>query len=263
MEILAIIAFVIVGVAAGLTAGLLGLSGGVIAVPSLVLIFHLMDFPNYHLMHTAVGTSLAAMVINGIASVSAHHKHGAVMWDVVLSAVPGILLGCLLGSFLAHFMSSILLQILFGLFVCILGAYVLLHKKKTKETKRPDKTLFTWIGLGIGTLASMLGIGGGTFTVPMLISYRYPARRAVGTSAAIGFVITFLASMAYLYFGLDEIDLPWHFGYIYLPAFGVIGLTSIFFARLGAKIANTIDSEKLKKIFAATLILIGILMIFN
>lgn len=259
-----IIAFLIVGAAAGIVGGLLGLSGGVVTVPSLVAIFHFMGFPHPYIMHSAIGTSLAAMVINGIVSVLAHHHRKAVMWSLVLSAAPGVFLGCLLGSFLAHFMSGILLQIIFGFFICILGASVLFHKgKKHKEPKHFDKTLFTWIGLGIGTFASLLGIGGGVFTVPLLISYRYPLQKVVGTSAAMGLLITCLAAVAYLYFGISEINLPWHIGYIYLPAFVTIGLTTVFVTPFGAKLAHTLDAKRLKKIFAAVLILVGILMIFN
>lgn len=263
MELFAIFAFIFVGIVAGLVAGLLGLSGGIITVPCLLLIFNLLDLSQVHAMHSAIGTSLAAMVLNGIAAVISHQKHKSILWEFVLSAAPGLFLGCMLGSFLAHFMSGILLQILFGMFIATIGAYVLLQKKKDRATKPLNKTFFTWIGLGIGTLASMLGVGGGVFTVPLLLSYGFAEKKAVGTSAAISLVITSLAAMAYLYFGLNEIDLPWHIGYIYLPAFAIIGLITVFFAPLGAKIANRIEGKKLRRTLAATLILIGILMIFN
>lgn len=264
MEIFALIAFLAVGALAGLVAGLLGLSGGVVTVPSLALIFHLMELPQAYVMHAAIGTSLAAMVINGIASVIAHHIHKGVMWDLAFATLPGLFLGCMLGAFLAHFMSGVLLQILFGLLICGIGAFVLLNKvKKPRATKSPDRTFFTWVGLGVGTIASMLGIGGGVFTVPLLISYGYPTKRAVGTSAAVGLAITTLAAMAYIYFGLKEIDWPWHIGYIYLPAFAAIGLMTVVFAPLGAKLAHYMDAKKLRRIFAAALILVGILMIFH
>lgn len=263
MEYIAWFAYVLVGAIAGLSGGLLGLSGGVIAVPCLVLIFSILSFPQAVLMHTAIGTALAAMVINGLASTTAHHKRGGVMWDLVFAMIPGVFLGCLLGAFIAHFLSSVLLEIIFGLFVSLLGARVLLQKKKKGEVKRPDRTLFTWIGLGIGTLSSLLGIGGGTFTVPMLLSYRYPEKKAVGTSAATGLFITFLAALGYLYFGLGVSTVPNSLGYIYLPAFAIVGLTTILFAPMGARLAHKIDGKKLRRIFAATLIIVGILMIFH
>ena len=263
LEIFALFAYVAVGIIAGLIGGLLGLSGGVVTVPCLVLLFHLLDFPQSILMHMAIGTSLAAMVLTGIASTWAHHGHKGVMWDIVLLMIPGILIGCLLGSVVAHFLSGIILQIIFGLFICSLGAYVLLQKKKTQPAKRPHKTLYSWLGMGIGSLASLLGIGGGVFTVPLLISFRYSEKKAIGTSAAVGLLITFMATIGYLYFGMNVVMVRESLGYIYLPAFALIGLGTVFFAPVGAKLAQRIASAKLRKIFACTLILVGVFMIFN
>lgn len=242
---------------------MLGLSGGVITVPSLVLIFHLTGYPQSILMHTAIGTSLAAMVLNGMASTYAHHRRSSVMWDIVFVMIPGLILGCLLGAFFAHFLSGIVLQIIFGVFIALLGAHVLFSKSKKKGTEKPDKSLYTWIGIGIGFLSSLLGIGGGVFMVPLLLAFNHPEKKAVGTSAAMGLLITTLAALGYLYFGLQQSTPPTSLGYIYLPAFILIGLTTIFFAPLGAKFAHQIEGNKLRKIFASILILIGILMIFN
>lgn len=263
MEIVTLIAFAVVGILAGFVGGLLGLSGGVVIVPCLVLIFNLIDIPQAHLMHMAIGTSLAAMMINGLASTIAHHRRQGVMWDVVFSLIPGIFLGALSGSFIANLLSGIILQMIFGVFVALLGGYVLFRKKKKKENPKPDKTLYTWIGLGIGLLSSILGVGGGIFLVPLLLSYRYPESRAVGTAAAMGFFVTFLASMGYFYFGQSEIALKGSLGYIYLPAFIAIGVMTIFFAPLGASLAYKMKGKRLRTIFAATLIIVGILMIFQ
>ncbi|NGX37080.1 MAG: hypothetical protein K1000chlam2_00230 [Chlamydiae bacterium] len=263
MEIVALLSFVVIGVLAGLIGGLLGLSGGIVTVPCLVLLFRLMGIPQTYLMHIAIGTSLAAMVLNSLASMWAHHRRQGVVWKIVFAMIPGIFLGCMLGSFVAQFLSSVVLQVVFGSFICFLGAYILLQKRKRQEKKLPDKTLYTWLGFGIGTLSSLLGVGGGVFSVPLLISYRYPEKQAVGTSAAMGLFITFVAAVAYLYFGLKEVKLPLTLGFIYLPAFAVIGFVAIFFAPLGAKLAHRIKGALLRKIFAGTLIIVGILMIFN
>lgn len=264
MDFWPLIAFFVVGMLAGTTGGLLGLSGGVVTVPCLVLLFHLMGFPQLHLMHMAIGTSLSAMVLTGIASTWAHHNRNGVMWEIVLAMVPGIILGCLLGTFLANFLSGVILQIIFGVFVLSLGTFILLQKKKAPEqVSRPAKSLYTWIGLGIGTAASILGIGGGIFMVPLLMGYHYPERKAVGTSCATGLLITILAALGYLYFGMDQITVENSFGYVYLPAFALIGIGTIIFAPIGVKLAHVIDGKKLRRIFAATLILVGILMIFN
>lgn len=265
MEIAIYFAFALVGIIAGLVAGMLGLSGGVVTVPCLVLIFTLMGFPQAHLMHVAIGTSLAAMVINGISSTMAHHKRGGVMWDVVFLMIPGLFLGSLSGTFLASFLSGIVLQVFFGFFVACLGAYVLLQKKKKRQekAKKVERTLYTWVGLGIGFLASLLGIGGGVFLVPLLLAQRTPEKKAVGTSAAMGLFVTFLAAFGYLYFGRGVVVAEYVIGYIYIPAFLTIGLITIFFAPIGAKLAHKMDPKKLRRIFAATLILVGILMVFS
>lgn len=264
MVITALFAFLTVGIIAGLIAGLLGLSGGVVTVPCLVLIFHFLGFQQDLIMHMAIGTSLSAMILTGIASTLAHHWHKGVVWNIVLIMIPGIIVGCLLGAYLAHFLSGILLQILFGMFICSLGAYLLLQKKKTaKQHKKPHQTMYTWYGVGIGTLASLLGIGGGVFMVPLLISNRFTEAKAVGTSAATSLLITSFASLAYLFYGLNAVKQPWSFGYIYLPAFAAIGVATIVFAPIGARIAHKMDGKLLRKVFAGTLVFIGILMIFN
>lgn len=263
MEIFALIAFLGVGALAGLIGGLLGLSGGVVTVPALFGIFHLIDVPQDVRMQMAIGTSLSAMILTGLASTWAHNRHEGVIWNIVFSMLPGILLGCLLGAFVSDFLSGVILQIVFGLFVCVLGAYVLLQKKRPKPAKRPPKTVYTWLGLGIGSVASLLGIGGGIFTVPLLISYRFPEKKAIGTSAAVGLFITTIASLAYLYFGRDAAKIPYALGYIYLPAFALVGLATIFFAPLGVKLAHRLENKTLRRVFAGTLILVGILMALN
>ena len=263
MEIVALIAFAVVGILAGLIGGLLGLSGGVVIVPSLLLIFDLIGMPQAHLMHMALGTSLAALMINGIASTIAHHRRQGVLWDVVFSLIPGIFLGALSGSFIANLLSGVILQMVFGVFIALLGGYVLFSKKKKKESPKPDKTLYTWIGLGIGFLSSILGVGGGIFLVPLLLSYRYPEAKAMGTAAAMGVFVTFLASMGYFYFGQEVISTKGSLGYIYLPAFLIIGVMTIFFAPIGASLAHKMKGKRLRTIFAATLIMVGILMIFH
>lgn len=263
MEIFALFAYLIIGILAGLIGGLLGLSGGVVTVPALLFIFHLLGFPQTFAMHTAIGTSLAAMVLTGIASTWAHHRHKGVMWEIVLSMIPGIFLGCLLGAYVAHFLSGVILELFFGLFICLLGAYILFQKKKGKPIAPPDKTVFTWMGLVIGTLASILGIGGGVFIVPLLMHYRFAEKKAVGTSAATGLCITFLATVAYMYFGMGVVNIRESMGYIYLPAFVIIGIATIIFAPIGAKWTHRMKGTKLRKIFAGTLIIVGILMIFH
>jgi uncharacterized protein len=262
MEILALTAFLLIGIFAGLCGGMLGLSGGVIAVPCLVLLYKLLDFPADRLMQLAIGTSLAAMLINTAVASIAHYRRNGIVWEMVLSLLPGVVLGCLIGSALGHILSSKLLKLLFGFFIFSMGAYLLLKRKSSKERKRPSRTFLSWIGLGIGTVASLLGIGGGVFVVPLLISYHYAEKKAVGTSAVVTCFLTLIAALSYFYLGLGQVDMPYTVGYIYLPAFLLIGVGGSLFAPLGAKFAHQMDGSKLRKILAITLIFVGILMIF-
>ena len=263
-EILGLFAYLVIGITAGFIGGLLGLSGGVVSIPCLVLIFHLIKFPQSYLVHTAIGTSLSAMVLNGISSTSAHSKHKGVDWKIVYKMIPGIFLGCLLGAFVAHFLSGIILEMIFGLFILLLGIYMLWHKKTKKESSlHPSPTFYSLWGLGIGSFSSLLGLGGGVFTVPFLLSIQRSEKKAIGTSAALGLLITFIAAIGYLYFGLEVATAKGSIGYIYLPAFFILSLAAFFSAPFGAKIAHQIEGRKLKKIFGGSLIAIGILMILD
>jgi uncharacterized membrane protein YfcA len=264
MEVVALVAFALIGIIAGFFAGLLGIGGGIIIVPALILVFHLLDFSQATLVHLAIGTSLASIIVTTGVATFAHHMKKGVIWDVVFLMFPGTLVGCLLGGFFASYLSGIFLQIIFALFVLVLGVMMLRPRKRApKKHKKPEKAFLTWSGVGIGAIASMVGISGGVFTVPLLMGCQYPEKRAIGTSSAVGFMITVFGALAYLFFGRKEGHLPESMGYLYLPALILIGITAVIATPFGVKYAHQIDGKKLRKIFAATLILVGIIMIFN
>lgn len=263
MEFLPYIAFIFMGILAGILAGLLGISGGVITVPCLALFFHLMSFPQAYVMHLAIGTSLAAMVFSGLGAAWSHHIKKAVIWDIVWAMFPGIIIGSIIGSLIAHVLSSVILAIFFGFFAILLGIYFYRKRfiAKQKE-KKINKSRSLWLGFGISGLANILGIGGGVMTVPILVAHNYPEKKAVGTSAAIGLLISFLGALAYLYFGMKEIQIEYGIGYLYLPAFIVIGIVSFFCAPLGTKWAHGLPVQTIRRIFGVFLVISGLLMIF-
>ncbi|MBS0629110.1 MAG: sulfite exporter TauE/SafE family protein [Verrucomicrobia bacterium] len=261
MDIVHLLAFLGVGILAGLIGGLLGLSGGVVTVPALVFLFPVMGIPQSQVTHMAIGTSLAAMVLNGIVSTWSHHRREGVLWPLFLSLLPWIIIGSLFGGIVANFISDVVLENLFGFFIVFLGIYLLLPQKKKRELREFNKHSIFWCGTGVGSVASVLGIGGGVFTVPLLIHFNYPEKKAIGTSAAISLVITTVTALTYLYFGMKTVKTPESLGYIYLPAFVFIGLGAMFLAPVGAKWAHAIDGLLLRRIFAAVLIIIGIVMI--
>jgi uncharacterized protein len=262
--ILAFIIYVVIGVVAGVIGGLLGIGGGSVTVPALLGVFTLLGLPQAYIMHLAIGTSLAAMVINTISASWAHHTRNAVNWQLVKRIIPGIVIGSIIGSLIAHELSGIILEIIFGLFACAVGVYLLRPVKvKPEEKKLPSFPVFTLIGMGVSCLANILGVGGGLFMVPILIFYNMNEKRAIGTSVAITFLICVCGALGYLIFGLQEKTyLPWSLGYIYLPAFFIVGIFSFLAAPYGAKWAHMLPTPLLRKIFAFAMITVGLVMIF-
>jgi uncharacterized protein len=255
----------LIGVVAGLLGGLLGISGGVIIVPLLVLIFKYNAFPPEYLMHLAIGTSLAAMVINSLAAAYSHHLRGSVLWDVFRSMLPGLIIGSLIGAVIARFLPSSFLQKIFGGFECLIGLYFLLPYRPPKGAEQKKfyqrKLALNGISFGVGSLSNILGIGGGTFMVPTLMTFHLPAKNAIGTSAAMGTLTSFIGALSYLSLGIMQKALPDSIGFLYLPAFISISITTFLFAPLGAKLAHHLSTVHLRRIFAFALLSIGVAML--
>jgi uncharacterized membrane protein YfcA len=259
-----IAAYALLGIVAGLLSGLLGIGGGVVTVPCLVLIFGLLKFPPDSIMHMAIGTSLAAMVFNTISSTWAHNRRGAVLWDVVIRMMPGIVVGSILGALVAHLLSGDILEIAFGLFAICLGIYLLrpyhLHEG---DHRLPGTVALSGVGCGLGWISNILGIGGGIITVPILVAYRVPEKKAIATSAATSFSISLLGALSYLYFGLKHASVKESIGYLYLPAFIVISIATFLAAPYGAKLTHILSPPLLRRIFAGALILTGLVMVLT
>ncbi|MCI0381917.1 MAG: sulfite exporter TauE/SafE family protein [Chlamydiae bacterium] len=260
--ILALVLFACIGAFAGFFAGLFGISGGVVIVPSLIYTLKFIDFPQAYLAHTALGTSLASVVIAASIAMYLHHRKEAVLWDVFIAMLPGLILGSLLGAFATQFLSSVVLEMIFAFFLIILAVHFFRPFTFKRHTPvKPKKSTLTWLGLLISSTASILGLGGGVFTVPMLIGLGYQEKKAIGSAAAIGLVVSFLSAIGYLYYGMKHVALAESIGYIYLPAFILIGISMIFTAPLGVKLAHTLDGNKLRKFFGGFLLLVAIVML--
>ncbi len=260
---LSVLCYVLIGLLSGLASGLLGIGGGIIAVPALLFTFDMLGFPQTYVMHLAIGTSLASMVINTFSASLAHNTKKAVHGTVVMKMIPGALLGAFLGSETAHLLSSIILQIIFGLFACAVGIHFLkpLYEDGL-EHRFPRFSLFTLASTAIGMVSNILGIGGGVFTVPFLSACGMQHKKAIGTSALVSFVICLIGTIFYLMLGWKEIEMPMTVGFIYLPAFLIIGVVSYFSAITGAKLAHELSTTMLRRIFAFAMIAIGLSMIF-
>lgn len=256
-------AYLMLGVVAGIIGGLLGLGGGIIIVPALLLIFIWQGLPADILMHLAVATSLLTIVFTSISSSYAHHRHQAILWSQVLMLSPGIIIGAVFGAFLADHTSSDILRRLFGVFEILVACQIGFSVKPKAQRSLPTRSRMLFAGGGIGALSTILGIGGGTLTVPFLLWCQVDIRKAVASSSACGFPIACTGTLTMIFTGLDHSNLPENsIGYVYWPAAILILTTSILFAPVGAKLAHSISVDTLKRIFALILVCIGLGMLF-
>lgn len=252
------------GIVAGLLAGLLGVGGGIVIVPMLTFTFALQHFPGVHIQHLALGTSLATIIFTSLSSLRAHHSRGAVEWTVVRQITPGILFGTLSGSWVAAQLSGNFLKGFFILFTFFVAWQMLSGAAPKASRQVPGMTGLFGAGTFIGCISSLVGIGGGSMSVPFLIWCNLQARTAIGTSAAIGFPIALSGAAGFLVNGFNAQGLPAHsIGYIYLPALAGIAVTSYLTAPLGAKLAHSLPVSSLKKGFAILLIATGLKMLYG
>jgi uncharacterized membrane protein YfcA len=245
------------GACAGLMAGLLGVGGGIVIVPMLAFIFTKQNMPADVVQHLALGTSLASIMFTSLSSMYAHHGRGAVEWPIVWRITPGILAGGLFGSWIAAQLSSQMLKGFFVVFLFAVAVQMLLDVKP-KTRQRPGSLGFLSVGAIIGGVSSLVGIGGGTMSVPFMIRCNVTMHNAIGTSAAIGFPIALAGAVGYAINGLNDGSLPANcVGYVSLPALCGVALASILTAPIGARLAHRISVKRLKTIFAVFLVIIG------
>ncbi|HPE84775.1 MAG TPA: sulfite exporter TauE/SafE family protein [Chlamydiales bacterium] len=264
MEWYWIICLIAVGIVAGLLSGLIGISGGVIAVPSLLFILRYSGMPEEHLMHVAVSTSLSSMTFNSFSSMMAHHRRHGVVWDATLKMLPGLLLGSAAGALIAGLLASGVLEVVFGVFECALGLYFLRALKQKEDCHPlPSFALLCAAAFLISGIATILGIGGGLLVTPLLVFMGFKMRKAVGTAAASSFVVCLAGAISYLVLGLKSGDIiPDCIGFIHFPAFFCIILTAPFAAILGAYLTHTLPVNVIRRIFGLALILAGIAVIW-
>ena len=259
-----ILTYLLAGAFAGFIAGLFGVGGGIIMVPVFVFCFEAQGFNPSVLTHMAIASSLACIVFTSLSSTRKHHLLGAVDWRVLFKTAAGIVAGSILGVLLALQLEGGALRVLLGLFVIFIALKMAFDQGKTYVARETlSKRLMLPAGLVIGGVSSLFGIGGGTLSVPFFYRLGMPMGRVVGTAAACGFPIALVGATANIAFNLDSTLTPeYSWGYVYLPAVAVVSVCSVAFARLGAQSAQSMNSEVLKKLFSACLLLIGIKFVF-
>lgn len=257
--------YIALGVIAGFVAGLFGVGGGLIIVPVLILVFQSNNFSPDVIVHMAIGTSLATIMFTSISSVHAHHfRHKAVRWGIVKKLTPGIIIGALLGAVIADFISAKILQQFFGFFELFVAIQMAFNIKAHASRTLPGAVGMTSSGTGIGAISSVIGIGGGTLTVPFLSWCNVKMQEAVATSSACGLPIAVAGCIGFIATGWNEVTLPeYSLGYVYWPAFLSIVISSIFMAPVGAWLAHRLSAAKLKRGFSLVLFLLGLRMLFT
>lgn len=256
--------YLALGAFAGVMAGMLGVGGGLIIVPVLAWIFGRQSVSDALIMHLAIGTSLASIVITSISSIRAHHQRGAVLWPAFWRLTPGIVIGAWLGAAVADLLSSAALTKIFAVFVLMVAAQMAFGAKPAPQRELPKPTGMAATGVVIGMVSAIVGIGGGSLTVPFLSWCNTPIRQAVATSAACGLPIALAGALGFIVTGLNVPHLPaWSLGYVYGPALVGVAFASMATAPLGAKLAHTLPTNSLKKVFAVFLAAVGSKMLLG
>ena len=249
----------------GFFAGLLGIGGGLITVPVLYYIFGNFGFDNSFIMHLAVGTSFSIIIPTSIASTLTHMKYRAVNLEIVKSYGIFVAFGVLIGTIFASSLKTAELILFFSIITLILSFNFLISKEK-RDPKPRKINLISKIILGssAGFFSAPMGIGGGVMNTPILRIFGYPINVAIGTSAAIGFLIAVVGTVGFVISGKYlDIKAPFSLGFVYLPAFLIFVPMTTFMAQVGAKVAHKVDKNLLGKFFGVFLLLISARLFFE
>ena len=257
----------LVGIAAGFLAGLFGIGGGMIMVAALAFVLPMLAVPEAHVMHMALATSLACIVLTAIASTRAHHRRGSVQWASVAWLVPGLIGGGLLGALFAGALPDAWLRVGFAIYCFLTAAALFATHKPPAEgaSARAPNAMLGVIALPVGILSALVGIGGGSMLVPILIQRGHSAVHAVATSAACGIAVAVAAATGYVFAAQgSEGPLPWGaVGYVHVPTALLLALGSTTATRYGAALAHRLAHQALSRAFALLLLTFGALMLFE
>lgn len=254
------------GVAAGFAAGIFGVGGGFVVVPTLYSILPMLGASRAELAHVAIGTSLATIVVTSLRSVQAHAARGAVDFDILKGWAPWIVLGVGGGVLLADRLNGPALLLIFGTGVAVMSLHFLTPIFAGRQLAQGMPGGFAQAGIGgsLGASSSLLGIGGATMAIIVMTLCGRPIHRAIATAAGCGVIIALPGMIGFIAIGLGEPGLPWgSLGYVNLPATAAITVTSALFAPLGATVAHRLSPLLLRRVLGLYLLGVGVLMIRN
>ena len=249
----------------GFVAGLFGIGGGLITVPFLYFVFESQGIDNQYIMHLAVGTSFAIIIPTSIASVLTHHKFNSVDFDIVKSYGLFVVSGVVIGTIFAGSLKTKSLILFFSIIILILGIYLLFLKEKEQSVVTNIK-LYLKIILGfiVGFISAPMGIGGAIMNVPVLKYFGYTINKAIGSAAAIGFLIALFGAIGFLFTGSYlNANLPFSVGFLNVPAFLIFIPITTLMARIGAKTVHKIQKNKVSKFFGIFLLIISIKFLYE
>ncbi|NRF31920.1 sulfite exporter TauE/SafE family protein [Vibrio coralliilyticus] len=258
MNIEFLVLLLLLGGIVGVMAGLLGIGGGLIVVPALLFLLPMAGIDPAISMQIALATSLASIIVTSGSSAFNHFKLGNVDMYVVKWLMPGVVVGGFLGANVAEWIPSQYLPKVFGVIVLCLAVQMLFSIKRKSQKNMPGNSATVAIGTGIGMVSSLAGIGGGSLSVPFLNRHGIEMRKAVGSSSVCGCFIAISGMIGFILHGYQAQSLPaYSLGYVYVPALVAIASTSMLTTRIGAKLATSLPTATLKKIFAVFLVFVA------
>ena len=249
---------------AGLIAGLFGVGGGIILVPAIAFTLEFVGYSPSITMHIGVATSLALIVPTAISSTWGHYKKGVVDFQIIKKLYLFILIGAFFGAILAQSISGNGLRLIFGV-IAIISSFNMMKKNQIifGNVMPNNFSLNSFIGFIIGSLSAMIGIGGGTLSIPLMNAFSVDQHRATGTASAIGLIIAVPSTMIYMFANTSEFEFPdWSIGMVYLPVFMVFVPLTIIGAQIGVSLAHKLDGLLLRRIFSIFLLIMATRMIY-
>jgi hypothetical protein len=259
-----LLAFVGLGLFNGVLAGLLGIGGGMVIVPAMIWLAPQLGVPTEHVMHVALGTSMATICFIAISSARSHHRRGSVSVPLLKVLIPGIAIGGLLGAVIAKYLNTEWLAWIFSIFAILVGLKLLSGTNPEAKGEKAEGKQRLPAGVVMGAISSLVGIGGGSVVVPYLLYHKEKLVVAIGTAAACGLPLAITAAIGYMVTGWGTETLPAnHIGYVYWPAMIAIAIGSMITAPFGAFLAHKLPTKVIKRIFAVLLIIVAVKIIVD